>query len=335
MFGGLMHEVFGFADYIQKQKFALTADSENLDRHGEELGLARRPRAPAQGVVDISVGAAVSLAVAAVFRRADGVEYIATAGGATTGAGVLSVPVTCAADGQNTNAIAGTPLAIVSGLDGDPAATAQVASGGLVAGADDEDDESFRARILFRKRNPPHGGSAADYVMWTGEVPGVSVTGARPDVFVERLWLGPGSVRVFPLMFDLYANGIPQAADVQRVKDHLETVRPAGARVAVHAAQAVPINITINGLQPNTVAVQEAVLAELRAAFRRNARVAGIDVDIGNMDYLAKPTTFSRSWIWQAVANASGEQRHIIVAPAADQALTPGQMATLGTVTFT
>jgi uncharacterized phage protein gp47/JayE len=334
VFAGLVHEVFGFADYIQKQKFALTADSENLDLHGEEFGLARRPRAPAQGMVDITVSAAVVLDVAAVFRRADGVEYVATAGGTTDGAGVISVLVTCVSDGLNTNAIAGTPLAIVSGLNGDDAATAQVAGGGLVAGADDEDDESFRARILFRKRNPPHGGAAADYVMWAGEVSGVSVTGSRPDVFVDRLWAGAGTVRVFPLMFDLYADGIPQPADIARVREHIETVRPAGAVVTVAAAQAVPINITISGLQPNTTAVQEAVLAELRSAFRRQARVAGSDQEFGSMDYLARPTTFSRSWIWQAVANASGEQRHVIVTPTADVTIPSGQMATLGTVTF-
>jgi uncharacterized phage protein gp47/JayE len=334
VFAGLVHEVFGFADYIQKQKFALTADSENLDMHGEEYGLARRPRAPAQGLVNIAVSAAVTLDVAAVLRRADGVEYVVTAGATTNGAGTLSVLVTAVTDGRNTNAVAGTPLSIVSGLDGDDNATAQVASGGLVAGVDDEDDESFRARILFRKRNPPHGGSAADYVLWTGEVSGVSVTGSRPDVFVERVWAGAGTVRVFPLMFDVYTDGLPLPADIARVKNHIETVRPAGAIVTVAAAQAVPVNITISGLQPNTSAVQEAVLAELRAAFRRNARVAGSDQEIGNMDYLAKPTTFSRSWIWQAVANASGEQRHAITAPATDVALVSGQMATLGSVTF-
>lgn len=334
VFAGLVHEVFGFADYIQKQKFALTADSENLDKHGEECGQARRPEAPSQGYVDIAVSAAVTLDVAAVLRRADGVEYVSTADGSTTGAGTLRAFVTCTSSGSNTNAVAGTPLEIVSGLNGDNTATAQVSSDGLVAGVDVEGDESFRARILFRKRNPPHGGSAADYVLWAGEVSGVSVTGARPDVFVERVWSGAGTVRVFPLMFDVYADGIPRPADVARVKDHIETVRPAGAIVTVAAAQPVPVDITISGLQPNTTAVQEAVLAELRAAFRRNARVAGSDQEIGNMDYLAKPTTFSRSWIWQAVANATGEQRHEITAPAADVVLISGQMATLGNVSF-
>jgi hypothetical protein len=97
----------------------------------------------------------------------------------------------------------------------------------------------------------------------------------------------------------------------------------------------VPVDITIAGLLPFTSAEQQIVAAELADAFRRLSRVAGNDSNVGNMDYLAYPTTFSRSWIWQAVANASGEQRHSITAPAADIALAAGQMATLGNITFT
>jgi uncharacterized phage protein gp47/JayE len=52
------------------------------------------------------------------------------------------------------------------------------------------------------------------------------------------------------------------------------------------------------------------------------------------MPYLATPVSFSRSWAWQAVANASGEERHEIVAPPADVTLLPGEMPVLGTVTF-
>lgn len=331
---GMQHEVFGFADYIQRQKFALTADSENLDLHGEELGLARRPTSPARFFVDIVVGAAVAIVVGAVFRRSDGIEYLATAGGSTTGAGTVTVEVVAASDGAATTPIAGASLEIVSGLTGDDDALAAVADGVIVPGTDVEDDETFRARILFRKRNPPHGGAAADYVAWAGEVSGVSFAVDQPTVFIERLWAGAGSVRVFPLMFDLYADGIPLTADIERVADHVDALRPAGARVSVQAPQAVPINITIAGLTPNRSDVREAVLAELRNTFRRLSRVAGIDREISNMPYLAYPTSFSRSWIWQAVANASGEQRHVITAPTGDQSLTAGQMATLGSVTF-
>lgn len=333
---GMEHEVFGFADYIQRQKFALTADSENLDLHGEELGLARRPTSPARFFVDITAAAAITVQVSAQFTRADGQIYLATAGGSSTGAGVTTVEVIAASDGASTTPTAGTPLVITSGVVGDDTATAVVSStaGSISPGTDIEDDETFRARILFRKRNPPHGGSAADYVLWASEVPGVSFYQDRPTVFVERLWAGPGTVRVFPLMFDLYDDGIPLSADIERVQAYIETVRPAGALVSVAAPIAHPVDITISGMVPNTADEQNIIRAEVRDAFRRLSRVAGSDSPIGNMPYLAYPTSFSRSWIWQAVANATGEVRHSITAPAADIALSSAEMATPGNITF-
>jgi len=80
--------------------------------------------------------------------------------------------------------------------------------------------------------------------------------------------------------------------------------------------------------------VRENVVAELRAMFRRNARVAGIAEPLASQPYRATEHTLSRSWIWQAVANATGEQSHEITAPVADVELTPGQMPVLGAVTF-
>jgi uncharacterized phage protein gp47/JayE len=205
---------------------------------------------------------------------------------------------------------------------------------GLTLGADLEDIESFRARILFRKRNPPHGGAPADYVMWAGEVAGVSFYLDRPTVFVERQWQGPGTIRVFPLMYDLYANGIPQSGDITRVQDFIETVAPAGAAVTVAAPSPISVDVTIAGLSPNTTDVQNAILAELQDAFVRNTRPAGSDSAFGSMPYLASPFSFSRSWIWQAVANATGEDRAIVTSPSVDIALASGQMAVLGNVTF-
>ena len=312
--GVLTHIVMQFADYIQRQKFAITADLENLVLHGEEVGLAQRPTAPAQGSVIITSPDAISVDALAIFRRGDGIEYRAINGGSITGAGTLTVGVISTTEGKITSAIVGTPLELVSGFSG--------------PGADVEDIETFRARILFRKRNPPHGGTAADYVIWASQVTGVT------RVFVERLWAGVGTVRVFVLMDELFAHGIPGAPDAQRVADYIETQRPAGAMVQVSPPIAHTVNVTIKGLQPSTSDVQEAVRAELIDAFRRLSRVAGDDAAIGGMPYLASPATFSRSWLWQAVANATGEERHEILSPTADINLVSSEIATLGTVTF-
>jgi uncharacterized phage protein gp47/JayE len=332
--GGMTFEVFGFADYIAKQKFALTADGENLDRHGQEVGISRKTTAPAYGTVTLTAAGALTVSAGAIFQRGDGVQYRALTGSALLGAGTLDTRVVATTDGKAANAIAGTALEIVSGVTGD--ATAAVGGAEIIGGAEVEPDGplytldvgTFRGRILFRKRNPPHGGAASDYVLWATAVSGVT------RVYVERLWNGTGTVRVFVLMDDLYADGIPPPSEIARVADYIETVRPSGALVTVSAPSAVVVNITVAGLSPNTTTVREAVLAELREAFRRLSRVAGADTPHGGMPFLAVPTSFSRSWIWQAVANATGEERHSITVPSGDVALSSGQMATLGTVTF-
>lgn len=332
---GQTFEVLGFASYISRQKFAHTApDLESLALHGEEFGIPRKPAAPALGQIVLTGGGAMSVAADAVFARADGVRFRALAGGGLPGAGSLTLDVVALTDGKATNTEAGTVLSVVSGVSASANVAIAVASGGIALGDDVEDIESWRARILFRKRNPPHGGSAADYVQWAGEVAGVAFYADRPAVYVERLWSGSGTVRVFPLMLDLYDDGIPSDADIARVSDHIESLRPAGALVSVAKPVAVMVNVVIAGLAPNTTDVREAVLAELRDTFRRLSRVAGTDREISNMPYLAYPASFSRSWIWQAVANATGEQRHELQAPTADIPLQPGERAVLGTVTF-
>ena len=328
--GGSEHLVMGFADYVQQQKFALTADSENLDLHGEEIGLARRPASPAGGNIVIAVNDALAVANGAVLTRSDGAQYVASVGTSISSAGTLTLSVVAIANGSDGNAIADTPLDLTSGFSGPGLAdaTANVDGSGIAGGLDVEDDETFRARILFRKRNPPAGGAPADYATWASSVIGVT------RVFVERRFNGPGTVRVFPLMDDLYANGIPQPADIARVAAYIDTVAPAGALVTVAAAQALPVPIAVGGLQPFTTDVQQAIRAELAAVFLANSRVAGIDTPIAPMPFIASPTSFSRSWVWQAIANSAGETRARVDTPTADVALAPAQIATLGAVTF-
>jgi uncharacterized phage protein gp47/JayE len=313
-------------DYVARQIFAATAEGQWLDRHATEFGLSRRPASLALGNLIMTATAAANVFAGAVFQRSDGVRYTAAGGATLLGAGTASVPVTAAAAGSAGNIIAGTTLTPVSGVTG--TATFAVDGDGLGTGADLESDDALRARILFRKRNPPHGGAAADYVMWGTAIPGVS------RVFVERLWLGAGTLRVFPVTDGLTVGGVPTAAIVSAVTANIAANAPAGAQVTVVAPTAQPINVTITGLSPNTTAVQTAVLAELRDMFQRLGMVAGIDTPVAGMPFLATAQTFSRSWLWQAIANAAGEERHSVTLPAADVTIAAGSIPVLGTVTF-
>ncbi|CAM5764351.1 baseplate J/gp47 family protein [Bosea minatitlanensis] len=324
---GLTHEVFGYADWIARQKFALTADGDSLDLHGAELGMSRRPAAAAAGSVAVVSTAALVVDAGAVLSRSDGFTYRAASGGVLAGAGTLSLPVIAEEAGKSGIARPGTVLLALSGFSGP--VTIAVGAEGVASGADAEGDEAFRQRILFRKRNPPQGGSAADYVIWASEIPGVT------RVFVERLFNGPGTVRVFPLFDDDYDGGIAPPARIVEVAEYLDSQRPAGAALTVAAPAARVIDVEIAGLSPGGVAVEEAVRQELASTFRRLGRVTGADAPSPSMPYLATAQVFSRSWIWQSAANAAGEQSHVVVDPASDIAVPIGSVPVLGSVTFT
>lgn len=327
--GGATWQLHLRLDHIARQSRFTTADREGLIAKAEDLDMAPLPAGPADGDITVSNGgaAAATVIAGALFRRADGIEYRATEAASIAPAGSADIAAIATSDGETTSALAATPLDIVSGVTGD-SVTAEVAADGIVGGVDIEATEAFRERVLFRLRYPPQAGAPADYWRWAREVSGVTA------VFVEPRYDGRGSVRVFPLMHDRYTDGVPNAADIARVQDHIDLLAPAGPVVLVQAPTPLVVDITVTDLDPATTEAEEAVLAELRDGFRELARVAGTASQHGSMPFLAEATSFSLSWIWQAVANATGERRHSITSPVADIAQTTAEYPVLGDVTF-
>jgi uncharacterized phage protein gp47/JayE len=342
--GGSAWELHNRLGYVQQAMFALTAVGADLDAHGSQINLARKQAAPAAGDVVVTTADVISIAIGAQFQRLDGIVFTAAAAAGASAAGTFSVPVVAALAGSAANSQAGTAFAIISGASGNGAATATAAadSNGLSGGLDVEADgapytsdlSTYRGRILFRKRNPVQGGAPADYVTWAGSVAGVTRT------FVERGFAGPGTVRIFPLFDQAFAaaGGIPSSPYVALVAAAIDALAPADAVVVVAAPTAQPIAVTVQGLTPNTAAVQQAVIAELADTFRRVGAVSGIDnasaALLAALPFLAVPFTFSALWASQAVANAAGDARAVMIAPLADITIAAASLPVLGTVTF-
>lgn len=323
---GMTSEVFGYADYIARQRLPLTAEKENLDDHGKMYGLARRVASPARGMLRFAATTALTVEDGAIVERGDGVQFRIPTGGAILGPGDLLLDAVSVANGAATQSVFGTPMTSIGGVTGSTVIT--VHTNGLVGGGDVESDDSFRGRILFRIRNVPQGGSAADYVSWATDMPGVT------RAYVERNWRGAGTVRVFVLFDDDYPHGIAPQSAIAPVRDYIELLRPAGATVTVAPPAAFPVDVVIRGLSPDMPSVRNAIVEETRAMFRRVSRPAGGDVELPGIDYLATPQTFSRSWLWQSAANASGEMRHDVIAPVVDQVVPPGAIAILNGIQF-
>lgn len=311
-----------------EQKFVLTCDDDQLDRHGAEMKppVPRKQAAKATGRVTVTATGAVTVATGALLARSDGQQFSVDAGIVLAGAGSADIAVTALLAGGDGVTDAASALSAVSGVTGP--ATFATNVGGLGGGADVEAPESYRARLLFAKAYPEHGGAAPDWYRYTLAVPGVT------RAFIEPLGHGRGTVVIYPF-FDLSRpHGIPLESDRAAVDLALRTAGPGAGLPVVRIAQAVPVDMVFSGLSPNTPEVREAVAAEIATIFFRNSRVAGDAEPHPSMPFLCVPEVFSRSWLWQAAANATGEHRHVLVSPVADLGLASGETAVPGTLTF-
>jgi uncharacterized phage protein gp47/JayE len=325
--GGL-HSINLFAAWAADQRFVLTCSAEFLDRHGAEMkpAVPRKGASSAAGAVTMSATSAVTLATGAILQRSDGEQFRVDAGAVAGSGASVTINVTAVKAGAASATLAAAPLTISSGLTG--TATFAVGSGGLGGAADAESDASYRARLLFAKAFPEHAGAPADWLRYTLAVPGVT------RAYIDPLAAGRGTVVVYPF-FDLTRpNGIGLESDRLAVASALAVARPGAGLPVVRLPVAVAIAVTLSGVLPATPEVQSAIAGEIAATFARNSRPAGLSATHPSMPFLATPASFSRSWIWQAAANASGEERHSVTLPAADVTLTEGQVAVPGVISF-
>lgn len=119
-----------------------------------------------------------------------------------------------------------------------------------VTGADAEDPEVYRQRIIDRAQQQPQGGAYADYRLWGSDVEGIlniyPYTGqpGEVDVYVEATEASSGS-----------ADGIPTQAQLDDVAEAIElddaglaSNRPANALVNTVPILRTGFNVTITGL---------------------------------------------------------------------------------------
>lgn len=311
------HLVEQRAAWIYRQVFAMTADRQHIERHAYEFGMARRAASPSQGVI-ITTGAPDAVYPAGIGYMSGGDLYRTSGEARALANGDVLFHVYSERTGAAANRAGGDMLTLV-----DPAlfpslgALATVSPDGLGGGADAESDEALRARILDRKRRPPQGGAYSDYEQFALAVPGVVKAWAWP--FAD----GPGTVGVW-FLFAGRENLIPTWSDVQAVRDELESWRLIRAGLSVSAPVPMPIDVEIANLGRDTVETRRAIEASLREMLFERAK-PGVAIE---------PFVLSRSWLAEAISQAIGESRHILVSPAADVTFAGGQYPILGTVTY-
>ncbi len=307
-----IHALYLQARWTEKQCFPQTATGECLDHHAALRGVERKGAAKAEGSLRFSVRTAVSnpLAVpAGTVCMTAGLVRFETIQDATlpTGSLYVDVPARAVEAGAMGNVAPGTILTMAVAPAGIAACTNPAP---FVGGADDEDDESLRVRVLETYRRLANGANAAFYhqkamafeeVVAASVLPRVRGVGTV-DVVVATLAGTPGSELIAQVQG--YFNSVREiAVDVKVLAPILHTVNLA---VKVKAAE-----------NYNATAVKESVKSALTKWF--NGERLGQDVLLAGLG--------------AQIYAVDGVENYVFTAPTTDVLVEANVLPVLGTLT--
>ncbi|MDE1715755.1 baseplate J/gp47 family protein [Chromobacterium amazonense] len=328
---------YDYIDFVAKQSTPWTATGEFLQGWGAMKGVYIKPATPAAGSATFPGQINSPLPAGTLVTRGDGQQYTVATSGVVGASGTVTVPITAVPDpaglaGAVGNGPAGTLLSLAQSVPGIQAAGA--AATPLTGGADLEDDESYRARVLAAWQSTPQGGARSDYEMWALAVPGVTRAWCAPNGF------GAGTVVVYVMLdgaesasggFPVGSNGISQfdqgpggaprgvvaTGDQLAVANALAPLQPVTALVYVVAPIANPVPFTIKGVP---LASQAAVALAIAGVFYQYGKPGG---------------SIPLQLIWSAIATVSGVSDFIVVSPSGSDITSPvGNLPVLGPITW-
>jgi uncharacterized phage protein gp47/JayE len=191
---------------------------------------------------------------------------------------------------------------------------------GLTGGADRESLEDLKTRYLEKIQNPVANFNESAIIEKAREVPGVT------RVFVKPITPAVGEVTIY-FMRDNDASPIPDAGEITTVKNKILEIKPVNtstAHVHVLALTAVPRNITLTTLSPNSTSMQNAILANLTYYFKR---FVSAEETVEAVDYI--------SVIRNTIDTETGLQvNSFTLSSTADFTVSTGEINTLGVVSF-
>ncbi len=296
-----------------RQQFADTADSEYLEYHAAMRGMTRKAAAQATGTVRMTGTVGSSIPVGTAFTVGD-TAYLTAAAALIPALGTIDIAATATVAGSAGNQTAAVDATLTSSPAGVNSAASLLA---MTGGVDIESDASLLARYLDLLRQPPRGGAKSDWKRWAEEVSGVD------KAYVYGLRSGLGTVDVCITT----SSGVPSAALIQAVVDHIDPLRPvdvASFNVIAPTPLAVPVTIQLTLANGYALpAVTNDVNATLTAFFKT----------------IAPGDTVFKSQIEALISEVSGVVDRVVSLPASNVVPTVNTSqigwAVLDTVTVT
>ncbi len=225
--------------WVKRQAFPQTATGEWLDRHGEARGVVRQEARRATGKIrfsrylPLSFDVTIPAGTVCASSGSDPVEYETTEA-ATLAAGELNVEVPARAvlGGPEGNISAGRITVMMAPPNG---INYIVNLAPFSGGKGRESDEEYRPRALLAYGRLPNGTNAAYYRDIAMAYEGVGSAGVVPRIN------GAGTVGVYVWG----TGGAPAANTVSGLAAELSRLREIGVTVAVQAAVAKTVDVTV------------------------------------------------------------------------------------------
>lgn len=307
-------EVFSLeaqADFVLRQSFPQTAVGEYLDRHAALRGVERGTAGKAKGVLRFYLTEAaageVDIPAGTECMTAAGLAFQTTEGGKI---GIGETECTVAAEAVEAGGAGNVAAETIVYIKLFPERVAGVVNDAKFTGGEDaESDERLRARVLASYRTLPNGANKAYYETKVLSMEGVEAVTVLPK---KR---GLGTVDV---LFSTTA-GVPTGEEVAKVQAMLDAQREICVDIAVSAAEAKEVDITIE-LAAKKDAAFETVCENVRqavAAYFNGKRLS---------------ESVYRAALAALVMAVEGVENCSITAPQADIAAQAGVLPTLGTL---
>lgn len=299
------------AQWVTRQAFPQTAESDYLDLHAQLRGLTRKQATQAQGSIRFSAqssDAPRTIPKGTVCLTADMVRFETTAEGVlAAGKTEVDVPAQALLAGTAGNVSARAITAMAVAPVGISACTNPLP---FTGGSDPEGDEDLRARVLDTYWRLPNGANIAFYEQGALSFDEVTAVSVLP----RNRGIGTVDVVVATL------TGQPDEEILSQLQEYFQSRREIAVDVQVLAPKELTINVSVQ-VKAREGVEQEPVEQAVEEALRRWFSGKRLANDV------------LRAELGSVIYGCENVENYVILSPAADQTVELDQLPTLGTLT--
>ena len=299
------------AQWVTRQAFPQTAESDYLDLHAQLRGLTRKQATQAQGSIRFSAqssDAPRTIPKGTVCLTADMVRFETTAEGVlAAGETEVDVPAQALLAGTAGNVSARAITAMAVAPVGISTCTNPLP---FTGGIDPEGDEDLRARVLDTYWRLPNGANIAFYEQGALSFDEVTAVSVLP----RNRGIGTVDIVVATL------SGQPDEDLLGQLQEYFQSRREIAVDVQVLAPKELTINVSVQ-VKAREGVDQEAVEQAVEEALRRWFSGKRLANDV------------LRAELGSVIYGCENVENYAILSPAADQTVELDQLPTLGTLT--